>query len=165
MAAGVVEAMTAAEKFVVHQEPVWRERSNFIINAELSEKDLPWRSEQLYVRQVSDDRFEVCCIPFFLYDVALGDIVATSPKGDRKYVVTNVVQPSGRYVFRVWLGESLQAPDEIAEQLEALGSLVEWSSRNLLAVDAVDQEHAQLVANYLAERERAQQLIYETGLS
>ena len=165
MAAGVVEAMTAAEKFVVHQEPVWRERSNFIINAELSEKDRPWRFEQLYVRQVSDDRFEVCCIPFFLYDVALGDIVATSPKGDRKYVVTNVVQPSGRYVFRVWLGESLQAPDEIVEQLKALGSLVEWSSRNLLAVDAVDQEHAQLVANYLAERERAQQLIYETGLS
>lgn len=165
MAAGVVEAMTAAEKFVAHQEPVWRERSNFIINAELSEKDRPWRFEQLYVRQVSDDRFEVCCIPFFLYDVALGDIVATSPKGDRKYVVTNVVQPSGRYVFRVWLGESLQAPDEIVEQLKALGSLVEWSSRNLLAVDAVDQEHAQLVANYLAERERAQQLIYETGLS
>ena len=165
MAAGVVEAMTAAEKFVAHQEPVWRERSNFIINAELSEKDRPWRFEQLYVRQVSDDRFEVCCIPFFLYDVALGDIVATSPKGDRKYVVTNVVQPSGRYVFRVWLGESFQAPDEIAEQLKALGSLVEWSSRNLLAVDAVDQEHAQLVANYLAEREKADQLTYETGRS
>jgi hypothetical protein len=28
----------AAGEFVVHQEPVWRERSNFIINAELPEK-------------------------------------------------------------------------------------------------------------------------------
>lgn len=159
--------MTAApaEEFVVHQEPVWREQSNFVINAELPEKDRPKRFEQLFVRQVADDRFEVCCIPFFLYDVALGDIVRTAPKGDRKYVMTDVVEASGRYVFRVWFGESFQPRDEIDSELKALGSLTEWSSRNLLAVDAVDEEHAQLVADFLAEREKAGQLIYETGRS
>lgn len=44
----------------------------------------------------------MCCIPFFVYDVALGDVVATSPEGDGKYIVEKVVQPSGRFVFRVW---------------------------------------------------------------
>ena len=36
---------------------------------------------------------------------------------------------------------------------------------SLLAIDAVDAEHAQLVADFLAEREEAGQLIYETGRS
>lgn len=157
--------MTDPNEFVLHEEPVWRDRSNFIINAELSEEDRPRKFEQLFVRQVTDDRFEVCCIPFFLYDIALGDVVATSPKDDRKYVVTGVAKSSGRYVFRVWFGESFHPRDEVAEELKALGSLVEWSSRNLLAVDATDKEHAQRVADFLAEREKAGHLVYETGRS
>ena len=157
--------MTDANEFVVHQDPVWRERSNFIINAELAEKDRPRRFEQLFAKQVGEDRFEICCIPFFVYDVALGDVVVTSPRGGRKYVVDKVVEPSGRYVFRVWFGESFHPRDEIAAELRALGSIIEWSSRNLLAVDAVDREHAQLVAGFLAEREQAGHLVYETGRS
>ena len=80
-------------------------------------------------------------------------------------MVTQVVEPSGRYVFRVWFGESFHPRDEIVDDLKALGSLIEWSSSNLLAVDAIDQEHAQLVADLLAEREKAGHLIYETGRS
>lgn len=159
-------AMTGAQQeFVVHQDPAWREHANFIISAELPEKDRPKRFEQLWARQVADARFEVCCIPFFVFDLALGDMVATSPRGGRKYVVEKVVEPSGRYVFRVWFGESFQPRDEIASGLKALGSLIEWSSRNLLAVDAVDAGHAQLVADFLMEREKAGHLVYETGRS
>lgn len=166
MASRVVGSpVTSACEFVLHEEPVWRDRSNFIINAELLEKDRPRRFEQLFARQVSEDRFEICCIPFLLYDVALGDVVTTSPKEERKYVVTRVVEPSGRYVFRVWFGESFHPRDEVADELKALGALLEWSSRNLLAVDAVSQEHAQKVADFLAEREKAGQLVYETGRS
>jgi hypothetical protein len=157
--------MTDPNEFVLHEEPVWRDRSNFIINAELSEDDRPRKFEQLFVRQVADDRFEVCCIPFFLYDIALGDVVATSPKDDRAHLVTGVAKSSGHYVFRVWFGESFHPRDEVAEELKALGSLVEWSSRNLLAVDATDKEHAQRVADFLAEREKAGHLVYETGRS
>lgn len=153
------------QEFIVHQAPVWRERSNFIVHADLPEKDRPKRFEQLWARQLADDQFEVCCIPFFIYNVALGDVVATSPKADRKYVVAKVVQPSGRYVFRVWFGQSFQPREEIVSELEALGSLVEWSSRNLLAVDAADGEHAQLVADFLMEREKAGNLMYEAGRS
>lgn len=157
--------MTDASAFVVHQDPVWRERSDFIINAELADRDRPRRFEQLFAKQVGEDRFEICCIPFFVYDIALGDVVVTSPKGGRKYVVDKVVEPSGRYVFRVWFGESFHPRDEIAAELRALGSVIEWSSRNLLAVDAVDREHAQLVAGFLAGREQEGHLVYETGRS
>jgi hypothetical protein len=159
-------AMTdTPQEFVVHDHPVWRERANFIVHAELAETDRPKRFEQLWVRQLGGDRFEVCCIPFFVYDLALGDVVVTSPKHGRNYVVRKVVKPSGRYVYRVWFGQSFHPRDEIAGELKALGSLIEWSSRNLLAVDTADGEHAQLVADFLMERERAGHLVYETGRS
>ncbi|HEY4668880.1 MAG TPA: DUF4265 domain-containing protein [Tepidiformaceae bacterium] len=153
------------KRFAVHTDPVWRERSNFIIHAELGEQDLLGRFEQLWTRQVGEDRFEVCCIPFFLYDVALGDIVATVPKGGHQYVLEGVVEPSGRFVFRVWFGGSFHPREEIAEQLTQLGALLEWSSVNLLAVDAADALQAQRVADFLQERRNRGQLLYDTGRS
>jgi len=157
----VVESVSG--DFLTHADPVWRDRSNFIIHAELPERD--GRLEQLWVRQISESTFEVCCIPFFLFDVALGDVVETAPRGEREYVLDRVVERSGRYVFRVWFGESFHPRDEIAEELTRLGALIEWSSVNLLAVDATDAEHAQKVADFLQERTDLGQLIYETGRS
>jgi hypothetical protein len=157
--------MTASNEFVVHQDPVWRDRSDFIINAELSEKDRPHRYEQLFAKQLGDDRFTICCIPFFVYDISLGDVVVTSSIGDRKYVVKNVVERSGHYVFRMWFGQSFQPRDEVVQKLESLGSLIEQSSSNLFAVDAIDEAHAIVVADLLAERERSGHLMYETGQS
>ena len=158
-------SMNRDEMFVIHYDPVWRDRSDFIINAALPEKDSPRRFEQLFAKQIGDDRFEVCCIPFFLYDIALGDVVATSSKGDRNYVLEKVIEPSGRYVFRVWFGETFHPRSETAQALKGLGALIERSSRNLLAVDAIEEKHAQLVADFLAGREKAGQFVYETGRS
>jgi Domain of unknown function (DUF4265) len=146
-----------------HLEPVWRDRSNFIIAADISSQGTAASREQLWARQIAEDQFELCCIPFFLYDVALGDIVETETTGSRRYLISRVVRPSGRYVFRVWFGESFQPRDEIAQALEGLGALLEWSSRNLLAVDARDAAHAQVIADFLADRESKGQLVYETG--
>jgi uncharacterized protein DUF4265 len=154
--------MTDPNKVAVHNQPVWRGRSDFIINAELAEEG---RFEQLFVRQLGENRFEVCCIPFFAYDIALGDVVLTVPKDDCKYMVDRVVEPSGRYVLRVWFGDSSYPRDEVSDTVQELGSVIEWSSRNLLAIDAVDAEHAQRVADFLAECEEAGKLVYETGRS
>ncbi len=48
----------AGKEFVVDDKPVWRDRANFIVNAELPESDSPKRFEQLWTRQVGDDQFE-----------------------------------------------------------------------------------------------------------
>jgi hypothetical protein len=60
----------------------------------------------------------LCCIPFFLYDIALGDVVRTSAQGDRRYVLESVVSPSGRHVFGVWFGESFHPRQKVAEDLK-----------------------------------------------
>lgn len=153
------------QEIVVHENPAWRKRANFIIHASLPEKNRPKRFEQLWTRQLDDNRFEVCCIPFLVFDLALGDVVATAPRGGLKYLVDRIVTPSGRHVFRAWPREPSHLGDEIAADLTALGARIEWSPCNLLAVDAADDEHAQVVADFLTGHERAGHLTYETGIS
>jgi hypothetical protein len=63
----------------------------------------------------------------------------------------------------VWFGEAFHPRQEIADELAELGALLEWSSANLLAVDAADEAHAQAIADYLAEQESAGHLMFETG--
>lgn len=152
----------ADEDFVVHLSPVRRERANFIIRADIEEEGLPRRFEQLWARQLGETRFEICCIPFFVYDLALGDEVETDSEG---YVVERVLKRSGGCTFRAWFGDSNDpgARDEVIEWLRELGSEFEWHSENLLAVDAADDLRAQEIADFLHERERLGRLTYETG--
>lgn len=149
------------ELFSTHLEPVWRDRANFIINAALEESG---RFEQLWARQVSDNEFELCCIPFFLYDVSLGDIVRTSPRYGRQYTFETVVHPSGRRVFRLFFDRAPKTRrDAVVSRLTEHGSLLEWSGSNLLAVDVADPAGAQQVETYLRDRESAGWVIYERG--
>ncbi len=144
-----------------HSQPIWRERSNFIIATAIGSANTDFATEQLWARRVDDSHFELCCIPFFAYDLALGDVVET----DSEYMVRRVSTGSGRYVFRVYFGDSLYPRDEIAQELTARGALLELSSTNLLAVDARDRVHAHELAAFLQEQEDLGHLIYETGKS
>jgi Domain of unknown function (DUF4265) len=144
------------ELISVHVQPAWRQHANYIIRAALPECG---RVEQLWARKINERQFELCCIPFFLFDVALGDVVEADPANQ----MVRVIKPSGRFVFRAWFGESADQQLSIIEELESLGALVERASPNLIAVDAVDAPAAQNVANYLQTNENLQRVIYETG--
>lgn len=155
---------TDDHEFVVHLSPVRRDRADFIVHAGIEDGGHR-RFEQLWARQIDDTRFELCCIPFFVYDVALGDEIETEPAAERQYVFARVARPSGGYTFRAWFGDSEhpRAREELVEALQAGGWLFEWYSENLLAIDAADPERAQELADVLVERQRRGHLIYETG--
>lgn len=144
----------------MHANPIWRERSDFILFATVDDSPQV-ATEQLWARRLTGLTFEVCCIPFFVYDLSLGDIVET----DSNYQLTRVVEASGRFTFRLWFGDSFHPRDRIVDELTSIGALVEWSSPNLVAVDASDESLARKVADYLADKERDTVLIYETGRS
>ncbi len=151
-------------EFVVHLSPVRRDRADFIVHAGLDDGG-PLRFEQLWTRQISDTRFELCCIPFFVHDLALGDEIETESTAERRYVFVRVTKPSGGSTFRAWFGESdhPRAREELVEASQAGSWLFEWSSENLLAIDAAGPERAQELADLLVERQRRGDLIYETG--
>lgn len=143
----------------VHAEPAWREHADFIIAAEIESGTTGIDREQLWARRVDDQHFELCCIPFFLYDVALGDVMET----DSDYMVTGVSAASGRFVFRIHSEQFADQCEDLTGRLTEMGALLEWSSPTLLAVDARDLALAQQIADFLQERENLGQLIYETG--
>lgn len=153
----------AGDYEAVHENPVWRDKANFIIAAYLGEKDGRSEWEQLWARRLDDRRFYLCCIPFFAYDLALGDEVET----DGNYVVQRVVKASGQHTFRVWFGTSSYPgmKSEVVQQAEGLGIQLEWSSDNLLAISANNDEQARQLAEYLYARQNAGDLMYETGRS
>ena len=165
MATALVGAMksSADEYRAVHREPAWRARANFVIAAEIGGSRSHPEREQLWAKQIGDFRFELCCIPFFVYDLALGDEVET----DQHYVVRELVKASGHCTFRVWFGESKNCSiqEEVVDMAKGLGCEWEWSSANLLAIDAATAALAKKLADYLYARQTAGHLMYETGLT
>lgn len=156
--------MIEDDNIFVHLSPVWRDKADFVIQGIVEDDSPSEEREQLWARQVSEDRFEICCIPFFAYDLALGDIVETGLEGDVRYVVQRVVQPSGHYTFRVYFKDRSRPTlrGEVLDEMERLGCLVEWSSEDMLAIDA-PPDIAQTVADFLYERHLLGYLEYETG--
>ncbi|MBX3115171.1 MAG: DUF4265 domain-containing protein [Fimbriimonadaceae bacterium] len=139
-----------------HQEPIWRDRSDFVIAAKVDEASY----EQLFAKRIEAHTFMICCIPFFVYDLNLGDIVET----DDAYFIQRRIENSGRYVFRVMFqSDNSLNRIPIAERLLEIGCLLEQSSENFFAVDAVNQECAQNASNFLFEMEGKGILEYETG--
>jgi Domain of unknown function (DUF4265) len=82
---------------------------------------------------------------------------------DAEHELARVVEPSGRFVFRVWFGETFHPRQKVADELTERGALLEWSSANLLAVDAPNGQPALVIAGYLAEQERTGRLTFETS--
>jgi hypothetical protein len=149
-----------ANQYSTHLAPVWRDRANFIINAPLIEAN---RFEQLWSRRMGENQFEICCIPFFLYDLALGDIVETVTQRDLRYVVSRRLHESGQYTFRAFFSRpQYQYRDSAVESLHSLGALTEWSSSSLLSI-AAGPSVVQKVADLLSLLQRDSNLVYETG--
>jgi hypothetical protein len=156
--------MTERGKIFAHLSPIWEHRSDFILHAWVEDDCRLSNREQLWGRKVAANRVEICCIPFFVYDLALGDIAQFELDSEQRPLLKKVVIPSGHYTFRVWFGEcrGATARDDVLAEMQRLGSPVEWYSENLLAIDAAP-DIATAVAGFLSTLEATTGLVYETG--
>lgn len=119
-----------------HEHPSRKDRANFLIFASLDGDGLRGKWEQLWARRVAEAEFEVCCIPYFAYGVALGDIVRTAPALGKTYVVAGVAVNAGRRVLRLWLkGAAPNGRARLAEAIATDSLLAEWRTENLVAID------------------------------
>ncbi|MFT3797071.1 hypothetical protein [Microbacterium sp.] len=57
-------------RVAVHRDPIWRDRADFIIGAEIDPGDTGTEAEQLWATTVDNRLFDLCFIPFFVYDVS-----------------------------------------------------------------------------------------------
>jgi len=157
-------SVDGASDFAPHGNPVWREQSDFIIHAAIPDSESP-RWEQLWVQRLDENEFRICCIPFFIYDLALGDVVSVRETTQFRFLFDRVLKPSGHTVFRVWLGDSSDDPKGLIHSIANVGGLVERYSDNLFGVDVYGAEQTREMANFLESLERAKALVFETGAS
>ncbi|WP_329537378.1 DUF4265 domain-containing protein (plasmid) [Streptomyces sp. NBC_01450] len=124
-------------KFIVHDDPVGRSASNFIARADLASFGMGGQVEQLWLKAVANMTYEVACIPFFTYGLALGDTVLLT---DDNYV-NELVRASGHRALRMMFVLELpaedrqQAADRIRAEISQAGLLSEWSGERYVAVD------------------------------
>lgn len=130
-----------------------------------SEGSVTW--EGLLARRLSSTTARICAVPFWVYDLNLGDEVALMESADGAPVVTGVAADAGNYTFRVLFADP---PDgdarwhELMIELEPFDCWFDVRSPGFIAVSA-PPTRAQAVADYLSERERRGELQFETGRS
>jgi hypothetical protein len=124
-------------KFIVHDDPVGRSASNFIARVDLASFGMDGQVEQLWLKAASNGTYELACIPFFTYGLALGDTVQLTGNN----YVGQPVRASGHRALRMMFVPELpaedrqQAADRIRAEISQAGLLSEWSGERYVAVD------------------------------
>lgn len=139
--------------YKIHHHPVWRDRADAIVNA-IIEHDKPGdMQESLWARKLTDDRYEICCVPFFIYDLALGDEVETTLDEAGKLVLRTVVGRSGNQTFWLWFNEpdGREVWDRAYSSAAQAGCPVEGYNAGLIAFSAASAGQAALVSEALKE--------------
>jgi hypothetical protein len=134
-------------RFATHPNPVERPVPSFMLRAPLDDAKDEASFEQLWTRRVGEDLFEIWCIPFFAYDLALGDVVrATAEDG----VIRSVESRSGNGVVRVAVKRREEVDElhlRIHDLLGRLEYLCEWFAPGYVAVSVeAGRAHEELFA-------------------
>jgi hypothetical protein len=119
----------------VHRLPAWQDKANFLIHADLANFGLAERKEQLWARQLALTRFEICCIPFFTYGIALGDVVETNVDSNE---FATVNEKRGHKTFRIAIKKRQDSGEchvIVHDMLMKLEALYEWYDSHYVAVD------------------------------
>ena len=98
--------------------------------------------EELWATPIEGGGFRLKSTPFFIKDVALGDIVSAERTKEDWYRFERIISRSGNSNFRIWLDDMVAHDgDKIAQELRELGCKVEITLERLIAIDvSADRE-------------------------
>jgi hypothetical protein len=155
-----VDVHDSEPRRVVHRDPAWRDRTNFIVQLDLAAHGVQ-AFEQCWTRTSDQQNFELCCIPFFPYGISLGDTISV----DRTTGAHTVVAKAGHRTIRVFIKDddlAHRGHSEIHGQLTGeLGCAVEFHGSHYVAVDLVGDQQVDAVVSMLRPYVDAGRLIWE----
>ncbi len=154
--------VTDEQKIATHSDPGWRDRTNYIVQLDLTGHGMPGSYEQCWTRTDDQELFELCCIPFFTYGQSLGDIL----KVDLGTGQQTVARKQGHRTMRFAFTDDRQAH---AQHHQLHGSLVEEAhclielrqGGRYGAIDIDDPSKTDLVIGILTPHHAAGYLIWE----
>ncbi len=136
---------------VTHDQPAARSRTNYILRLSLAADGLPGRYEQVWTRTEDNVNFELCCIPFFTYDLSLGDVVRMTAD-DGEY---EMVSKAGHRTIRFAVQDEKfrhEGHDSLHASIASAGCLAEFRGHMLGygAIDIVDERQSEIVRALLS---------------
>lgn len=94
--------------------------------------------ENLWAEAIGENLYEIKSIPYFVYDISVGDVVRAKPNAGQVLAFIEVVQQSSHKTIRV-RPKNFTLDDEqgrsLQGQLEILGGVIETLPPRLIAVD------------------------------
>jgi hypothetical protein len=121
--------------------------------------------EDLWASPLTDGLAMIQSIPFFVKNVAVGDIAATVRTEDGRIVLQTIVERSGHSTFRIWPHQRATAErDGIMGDLKDRGAGVELTIESLIAIDAPPERESE-IWNYLETGEKANRWDLQVGYS
>jgi len=116
-----------------HLEFPWSDLADTIVHAQ---SDLaPDVLEKLPCRALGGDRFEVCCLPFQIIGVSLGDEITADRSADGIWTMREIAVRHGRWAAKVFVRSPDFVAADVATRLRKLGAAVELAGRRALVVD------------------------------
>jgi Domain of unknown function (DUF4265) len=150
------------EHYYQHPWGVWRETANLVVHLVTEDED-SITTEQIWLRQepeLPQDHAVLCCLPFFAYGYALGDIVQFDLES---FTVVRRVTPSGRSLLRVYFCQS-EGGEAIIQRLLLNGCAnVERMSDSLACLDFESRSSVEKCWAILSQLEELGDLHLETG--
>lgn len=125
-------------QYIVHESPAWRAAADYLAMADLAPFGFPDMKEQIWLRSLPDGTYEVCCIPFRVYGVSLGDTVELDDGGK---TIVRVRSKGGHRAFRVFFLSKVAESklEDIRNRIDGVARAeslaVEWSGDRHVAVD------------------------------
>ena len=123
-------------------------------------------SESFWAKPLAQDLYELQNVPFFAYDLHLGDVVrATASDPDRLLKIREVVSRGGHKTLRVFFDSSISDSDRLAmlEDLRQWGGTAEQAWGRMFSVDVEPSGDYGAVCDRLWAWEKEGKLAYETG--
>ncbi len=108
-----------------HPHPVWRDRINSALLMNIVEAGERFFEQLWAAYDPQKDAFQICCIPFYLYGVSLGDWLRLRKTQTGVHKV-DIVEVSGHTTLRVWSDEH-RSLVEVTDALCSLKCLCEPS--------------------------------------
>jgi hypothetical protein len=137
--------------YLVHEAPAWRPDQGYIAMVDLGPFGFPNLNDQVWLKQLDQARYEVRCIPFRVYGIALGDVVEL----DNGRFIAQVVQASGRRVLRIFFTEPRPAANgddarrDLIMEVGSAGLLSEWDGDRHVAIDVPPDANMQGVYDWV----------------
>jgi hypothetical protein len=117
----------------VHDEAAWAERGSVDVRARLGPGH--GEDEVLWCNPIDGGEFEVCCIPFQLDGVGLGDVVEAGQDSDGSWLVERRSKSGGHGVIRVQLLDAALGITRMRAEIHSRGSLTESAGPDHLVID------------------------------